>query len=59
LELQVVFKHLIKALNDIGPEVRFAAATVLGWFRDERAAIPLIKALKDNFEYVRLAVVGC
>ncbi|MHC4544683.1 MAG: HEAT repeat domain-containing protein, partial [Planctomycetota bacterium] len=35
----------------------FAAATVLGWLRDERTVVPLIKGMKDNADEVRLAAI--
>ena len=50
-------EHLIKALHDIDPDVRVAAAIVLGWMRDEKAVEPLIKRLKDNVDEVRLAAI--
>jgi HEAT repeat protein len=52
-----VVEHLVRALNDIDPEVRFAAVTVLGWMKDENALEPLIKRLKDNVDEVRLAAI--
>ena len=50
-------EHLLKALNDIDPDVRVAAETVLGWMRDEKAVEPLIKRLKDNVDEVRIAAI--
>ena len=44
-------------LEDTDPDVRVAAATVLGWMREEKAVEPLIKILKDNVDEVRLAAI--
>ncbi|MHC1565842.1 MAG: HEAT repeat domain-containing protein [Candidatus Syntropharchaeales archaeon] len=53
-----VVETFIKALNDENPSIRRYATLVLGYFGDDAAAKPLIKALRDTDEKVREEVMN-
>jgi hypothetical protein len=52
---EVPIEHLISALKDENPDLRWRAATVLGDIGDAKAVEPLVKALEDNYEPARFA----